>query len=124
VLNQIRNQYTIRTDEGVILPQDERLVNAQQWLEKSPGAQDIFNLWEASNPVGVPLSEAVALISWLTRKRQHNLLVPIVSVLAVLLPLLSSHYSYHALGYPIVKTLLTPQWMRKLNSYIGKRITS
>ncbi|XP_006457598.1 hypothetical protein AGABI2DRAFT_123450 [Agaricus bisporus var. bisporus H97] len=101
VLNQIRNQFTIRSDEGVISPQDERLAIAEQWLTKNPGAQDIFNLWETSNP------------------RQHNLLVSIISVLAALLPLLSSHYTYHALGYPIVKTLLTQQWMRKLNSYIG-----
>lgn len=54
-----------------------------------------------------------------SEKRQPNLPVAIVSVLAVILPLLSSHYTYHATGYPIVKALLTPQWMRRLNSYIG-----
>jgi nucleolar pre-ribosomal-associated protein 1 len=119
VLNQIRNQFTIRSDEGVISLQDERLAVAQQWLAGDPGAQDVFNLWETSNPVGVfnflnknPIWSSIC-------KRQHNLLVSVISVLAALLPLLSSHYTYHALGYPIVKTLLTPQWMRKLNSYIG-----
>lgn len=42
-----------------------------------------------------------------------------VSVLASLLELLSSHYTYHALGLPIVKTLLSSQWMRRLNSHLG-----
>ena len=32
---------------------------------------------------------------------------------------LSSHYTYHAFGYPILKALLSPQWMRHLNSYLG-----
>ncbi|KAF5363710.1 hypothetical protein D9756_001121 [Leucocoprinus leucothites] len=99
-LNQLRNQLTIRSDEGVIAPQDDRLLLAEQWLERNPGAQDIFGLWESANP------------------RQTNLSVAIVSVLAVLLPLLSSHYNYHAHGYPIVKSLLSPQWMKKLNSYV------
>lgn len=43
----------------------------------------------------------------------------IVSLLAALLPLLSSHYTYHTLGYHIVKNLLSSQWMRKLNSFVG-----
>jgi nucleolar pre-ribosomal-associated protein 1 len=35
------------------------------------------------------------------------------------LTLLNTHYTYHTLGIPIVKTLLSPQWIRRLNSYIG-----
>ncbi|KAJ3573727.1 hypothetical protein NP233_g2249 [Leucocoprinus birnbaumii] len=99
-LNQLRNQLTIRSDEGIIAPQDERLLFAEQWLGKNPGAQDVFELWESTSP------------------RQTNLLVAIISVLAVLLPLLSTHYTNHALGYPVIKSLLSPQWMRRLNSYV------
>jgi nucleolar pre-ribosomal-associated protein 1 len=33
--------------------------------------------------------------------------------------LLSSHYTYHALGQPIIKTLLTPSYIRRLNSYLS-----
>ncbi|KXN88332.1 hypothetical protein AN958_07477 [Leucoagaricus sp. SymC.cos] len=100
-LNQLGKQLTIRSDEGVIAPQDERLVFVERWLEKSPEAHDVFTLWESMNP------------------RQTNLQVAIVSVLAVLLPLLSSHYTYHPLGYPIVKTLLNQQCMKRLHSYVG-----
>ncbi|KAF9445509.1 hypothetical protein P691DRAFT_805556 [Macrolepiota fuliginosa MF-IS2] len=100
-LNQLRNQLTIRSDEGVISPQDERLLLVQSRLEKSPGAQDVFDLWENGNP------------------RQPNLPVAVVSVLAALLSVLSSHYTYHALGHPIVKALLAPKWIRRLNSYVG-----
>ena len=40
-------------------------------------------------------------------------------MLATILTLLSSHYTYQALGQPIIKTLLTPPWIRRLNSYLG-----
>ncbi|KAF7346277.1 hypothetical protein MSAN_01854900 [Mycena sanguinolenta] len=36
-----------------------------------------------------------------------------------LLMLLSAHYTFHVAGHPILRTLLTPQWMKKLNSYLG-----
>jgi nucleolar pre-ribosomal-associated protein 1 len=36
-----------------------------------------------------------------------------------LLTLLSSHYTHHALGQPIIKTLLTPPYVRRMNSYLG-----
>lgn len=42
-----------------------------------------------------------------------------VSVLASVLELLSFHYTYHPFGFPIVKTLLSSQWMRRLNSHLG-----
>ena len=41
------------------------------------------------------------------------------SVLASLLTLLSSHYTYQTFGHPIIKTLLSPPWMRRLNSNLG-----
>ena len=42
----------------------------------------------------------------------------LVSVLASVLELLSAHYTYHPLGFPIVKTLLSSQWMSRLNSHL------
>ena len=52
-------------------------------------------------------------------QRQPSLSVLFVSVLASLLVLLSSHYTYQSLGHPIVKTLLLPQWMRRLHSNLS-----
>jgi nucleolar pre-ribosomal-associated protein 1 len=52
-------------------------------------------------------------------QRQMSLSVLFVSVLGSLLVLLSSHYTYQSLGHPIVKTLLLPQWMRRLHSNLA-----
>ncbi|KZT13230.1 uncharacterized protein LAESUDRAFT_36042 [Laetiporus sulphureus 93-53] len=70
-------------------------------LELSPGAQDLFALWEAANA------------------RQFSLLVSIVSVLSSTLVLLSSHYTYHALADPIVRSTLSSQRAPRLNTYLG-----
>lgn len=50
-LTSIRNQLTIKPYEGPIAPQDARLTLAQSWLETSPGAHDIFDIWEVTNQV-------------------------------------------------------------------------
>lgn len=42
-----------------------------------------------------------------------------VSVVASLLVLLSSHYTYQVLGQPIITTLVSPPWMRRLMSNLG-----
>ncbi|SJL01120.1 uncharacterized protein ARMOST_04437 [Armillaria ostoyae] len=99
-LTSIRNQFTVKPDE-TISPQDSRLVLVQQWLNGSPGAEDIFTLWAGAE------------------QRQTVLISLLLSVLAVTLSLLSSHYTYHSLGHPVVKKLLLSQWTRKLNSYIS-----
>ena len=39
--------------------------------------------------------------------------------LSSVLTLLLSHYTFHALGHPIVKALLTTAYLRRLRSYIG-----
>jgi nucleolar pre-ribosomal-associated protein 1 len=39
--------------------------------------------------------------------------------LSALLTLLSSHYTFQSFGQPIIKALLSPPWMRRLNSYLG-----
>ncbi|KAK0490295.1 ribosome 60S biogenesis N-terminal-domain-containing protein [Armillaria novae-zelandiae] len=99
-LTSIRNQCTVKPDER-ISPQDSRLVLVQQWLNGSPGADDIFTLWAGAE------------------QRQTGLISLLLSVLAVTLSLLSTQYTYHSLGHPVVKKLLLPQWTRKLNSYIS-----
>ncbi|KAJ7780624.1 ribosome 60S biogenesis N-terminal-domain-containing protein [Mycena maculata] len=100
-LTELRNQFSVWPNEGPISTQDVRLVLAQKWLNAVPGAHDLFALWEKSNA------------------RQPAVIVLILSLLSSLLALLSSHYTFHAAGHPILRTLLTPPWMRKLNSYLG-----
>ncbi|KAF8219132.1 hypothetical protein L208DRAFT_1448990 [Tricholoma matsutake] len=100
-LTSLRNQLSIKSVEDAPSPQDERLLLAQHWMENVPGAHDIFGIWEEANP------------------RQTSLLALVVAVLSSLLALLSSHYAYHGLGQPIIKTLLTPPYVRRLNSYLG-----
>ncbi|KAK7048326.1 ribosome 60S biogenesis N-terminal-domain-containing protein [Favolaschia claudopus] len=100
-LTDLRNQFSVWPNEGPISPQDTRLLLAQKWLDASPGAHDLFTIWENSNV------------------RQPASITPILSLLASLLTLLSAHYTFHAAGHPILRTLLTPPWMKKLNSYLG-----
>ncbi|KAJ7644108.1 ribosome 60S biogenesis N-terminal-domain-containing protein [Roridomyces roridus] len=102
VLGQLRNQFAVWPNEGPISTQDPRLTLAQQWLDTSPAAQDLFTIWEKNGNI-----------------RQPATIVLVVSILSSLLTLLSSHYTFHAAGHPILRTLLTPPWMRKLNSYLG-----
>lgn len=41
----------------------------------------------------------------------------VVSLFSSLLSLFSCHLPDHSYGVPIIKTVLSPQWLRKLNSY-------
>ncbi|KAG6853529.1 hypothetical protein C0991_003449 [Blastosporella zonata] len=100
-LTALRNQLSIRPGEDAISPQDARLLLAQHWLEHVPGAHDLFGIWDSLT------------------QRQNSLFALLVSVLSSLLTLTSSHYTFQALGQPIVKTLLTPTYTRRLNSYLG-----
>ncbi|KAJ7175823.1 ribosome 60S biogenesis N-terminal-domain-containing protein [Mycena filopes] len=100
-LTELRNQFSVWPNEDPISTQDPRLVLAQKWLDAAPGAHDLFAIWEKANA------------------RQPAVIVLILSLTSSLLALLSSHYTFHAAGHPILRTLLTPPWMRKLNSYIG-----
>ncbi|KAI0311527.1 ribosome 60S biogenesis N-terminal-domain-containing protein [Amylostereum chailletii] len=100
-LTALRNQLTIKRNEVPISPQDERLLLLQGWLESSPGAQELFDIWSGVN------------------QRQTPLLALIVSALASTVTLLSSHYTHHALGQPVVKMLLSSPWIQHLNSYLA-----
>ncbi|KAA1478653.1 hypothetical protein DENSPDRAFT_692792 [Dentipellis sp. KUC8613] len=101
VLTSLRNQFTIRASEGPISPQDERLALAKSWMEVAPGAQELFEIWEGTN------------------QRQSSLHALVVSVLASLLNILSTQFTFQAYGQAILKTLLSTKWMNQLNSYLG-----
>ncbi|KAI5885092.1 uncharacterized protein SCHCODRAFT_02753782 [Schizophyllum commune H4-8] len=95
-LTALRNQLTIKPTEEKISTQDARLVLVDEFLQLSPGAQDVLQLWETSNP------------------RQPQLPALCCSVLACMLTLLSTHLPYHAAGMQIVRNLLQDQWSRRL----------
>ncbi|KAL7281927.1 hypothetical protein ACG7TL_003394 [Trametes sanguinea] len=104
-LNALRNQLTVRPSEGPIAVNDARLVLAKEWLEVDPGAQELFAIWEATNA------------------RQMSLLSAVVGVLAAVLNLLSSHYTYHIHAQPIIRALLSQQWIHNLNLYLSGQHT-
>ncbi|OBZ71823.1 Uncharacterized protein C14G10.02 [Grifola frondosa] len=100
-LTALRNQLTVKYGDLSIPANDERLLLIKSWLDLSPGAQDIFSIWEEAS------------------SRQMSLLAVIVATLSSTLTLLSSHYTYHAYAQPIMRTLLTAQWAHRLNSYLA-----
>ncbi|KAF8812641.1 hypothetical protein BYT27DRAFT_7159048 [Phlegmacium glaucopus] len=100
-LTSIRNQLTVQPQDTAIPPQDDRLIFLKQWLESSPGAQDLFGIWDKANP------------------RQPSFLALVVSLTSSIMALLSFHYTDYSLGQPIMKTLLNPSNIRRLQSYIG-----
>ncbi|KAK1230054.1 hypothetical protein PQX77_006870 [Marasmius sp. AFHP31] len=108
-LTTLRNQFSLKKSEGNVSPSDSRLLFAQQWLGRAPGAGDLFKLWE-----GVESRQQANL-----NANSHTILSLVLSVLSSLLSILSSHYTYHSYGLPIIKTLLSSQYARKLNSFVG-----
>ncbi|KAL0058378.1 hypothetical protein AAF712_014958 [Marasmius tenuissimus] len=108
-LTTLRNQFSLKQSEGNVSSSDPRLLFAQQWLGRGPGAGDLFKLWE-----GVESRQQANL-----NANSHTILSLVLSVLSSLLSILSSHYTYHSYGLPIIKTLLSSQYARKLNSFIG-----
>ncbi|KIY45257.1 hypothetical protein FISHEDRAFT_49590 [Fistulina hepatica ATCC 64428] len=108
-LTALRNHLSIRPSEDSISPQDKRLLLVQHYLQSySAGAQELFDTWVHSSIFCCHGSQ---------NARQHNSQVPtlVMSILASMLSLLTSHHVFHSLGYPILKTLLQPPWTRKLN---------
>jgi len=51
-------------------------------------------------------------------QRQPSLLALSISVLSSLLTILTTQYTHHKLGQPILKTLLSPDYLFYLNSYL------
>ncbi|KAG5724436.1 Laccase-2 [Termitomyces sp. T112] len=100
-LTALRNHLSIRPGEDAITLQDARLLLVKDWLNNVHGAHDIFGLWDSLT------------------QRQNSLLAVLISILSSLLTLTSSHYTYQALGQPIIKTILAQTYTRRLNSYLG-----
>ena len=98
-------------------PQDERLALALSWLEIAPGAQGVFRIWEAATEV-LGIFSRFRLSCVETFQRQLSLLALPVSVLSSLLTILSTQYTHHKLGQPILKTLLSPDYLLHMNSYL------
>ena len=56
-------------------------------------------------------------------QRQMPLLAVVVGVFSALITLLSSHYTYHSYGQPIIRNLLSQQWTQHLNVYVSGQHT-
>ncbi|KAF9224544.1 hypothetical protein BS17DRAFT_780022 [Gyrodon lividus] len=97
-LSALRAKLSLKPGE-IISPHDERLALVKLWLDSSPDAQDLFDIWGTVKEMSTQ-----ALV---------------VSLFPSLLSLLSFHFPYHSYGTPIIKILLSPQWLRRLNSYIS-----
>ena len=52
-------------------------------------------------------------------QRQPSLLALLISVVSSVLTILTTQYTYHKLGQPILKTLLSPDYLLHLNSYLN-----
>jgi len=50
-LTALRNQFTIKPNDDIISPQDDRLSLAKAWLEEDPGLRQVFEIWEGLNQV-------------------------------------------------------------------------
>ncbi|KAF7314245.1 hypothetical protein MKEN_00897000 [Mycena kentingensis (nom. inval.)] len=102
-LISLRNQFAVWPTDGLISTHDPRLLLAQKWLDASSGVPELFAIWEKSA----------------ANVRQPGQIVLVVSLLSSLLALFNSHYTFHPSGLPALRTLLTPLWMKRLNSYLG-----
>lgn len=121
-LTTLRNQITIRFDEESLLPQDERLLLAKSWLEKSPGAQDMFSIIGRAprvRTVSYMYRFTLRYQSLCSKQPSSKVSSLCLAVLAALLNLLSTHFVYHALGETVVKTLLSPSHFRQLNNNLS-----
>ena len=52
-------------------------------------------------------------------QRQVAQLSLVLAVLSSIIALLSTHYTYHTYAAAIIRTILSPQWSSKLNSYLS-----
>ena len=86
-------------------------------MESSPGAKEVFEIWDGAGPVRHSFFLPWPFLT--TPQRQTSLIAVSLSLLSSVLTLLSSHYAFHALGQPIIKGLLNPMYLCRLNSYIG-----
>ena len=50
-LTSLRNQLTVKYSESALPPDDGRIRLAREWMERSPGANELFDLWATTNQV-------------------------------------------------------------------------
>ena len=51
-LTSLRNQLTVKYNEPPLPPDDGRIQIVKEWVEASPGAKELFDLWSTINQVG------------------------------------------------------------------------
>ncbi|KAG9316606.1 ribosome 60S biogenesis N-terminal-domain-containing protein [Chiua virens] len=91
----LRSKLSVKPSE-VVAPHDERLSLAKLWMVSSPAAEGLFDIWGAVSEMSIQ-----ALVT---------------SLFSTLLSLFSCHLPDHMHGISIIKTVLSPQWLRRLNS--------
>jgi len=52
-LTSLRNQLTVKYNESALPPDDGRIRLAREWMELSPGARELFDLWTTINQVRI-----------------------------------------------------------------------
>lgn len=52
-LTSLRNQLTVKYDEPTLPPDDGRIRLAREWMETSPGAKELFDLWATITQVRI-----------------------------------------------------------------------
>ena len=50
-LTSLRNQLTVKYNESALPPDDGRIQLTREWMETSPGATELFDLWTAISQV-------------------------------------------------------------------------
>ncbi|KAF7433677.1 hypothetical protein PC9H_005640 [Pleurotus ostreatus] len=113
VLTALRNQLSLPSiplgSTQRVPADDVRILLAQEYLVASPACPQFFQIWDS-----VYTSSSSHPPATSTR-----LLVPLLSLLANLLDLLSSQYLYHQYGHAILKALLAPVYSKRLSIYIS-----
>ncbi len=121
-LTALRNQLTVKPNEPPVQANDERLLLAKAWLDEDLGAQELFSVWESATAVR-SIQSYLRSSNLRSEQRQMSLLTVIVGLLAALVNILSTHYTYHAYAQPILRALLSQQWSQLLNQYLAGQHT-
>ncbi|CDZ97889.1 Uncharacterized conserved protein [Phaffia rhodozyma] len=99
ILYGFRNQITVRYDE-VVTATDSRVKLAHEYLEKSPGAPEVFGAWDLAISTNTPL------------------LLPLpLSTLTAIIALLSPLSFFHSALTPILNKILSSTIMRAIAQY-------
>ncbi|KLO07343.1 hypothetical protein SCHPADRAFT_652933 [Schizopora paradoxa] len=95
-IRSLRNQLTVRSKDAQLSSDDGRVILVREWLEICPGADDLFEYLDTNTP---PSSTAICL-----------------SIISNTLELTSAHLDNHAAGLQVLRKLLTPRWIHRLQA--------